>query len=342
MKIMGKKNRPVGPLSISKTEFLLHSQEETSYSLEEFLQAERPMPCHDDSRPLTWLHFTGIADAPTLEKILEPYDIHELVIEDMINPSQQTKAETYRGYLFIVARTFSYKNNSLNYDQLFMLVFPGLVLTFEPRRHTAFAPLTESFSPQEREIEDMNAGFLTYALLDCVIERYFSAIDIILDKIEKNDRKLFLVENKLTLNKVHKLKQDSIRILSTVRRMNDTLSQIMRWHNPLIDNHTKTYLRDLVDTTTQMRDRMDYGREMIKSLTDTYLNLQSNQLNLQMRVLTVITIIFMPLTLLTGLYGMNFDNMPELHTQYGYYVLLGVMIIIVVFLLILFRRKRWL
>lgn len=339
---MAKKNRPVGPLSISKTEFLLHSQKESTYSLEEFLHEPRPMPATENNQTLTWVHFTGIADAPTLEKILAPYDIHELVIEDMINPSQQTKAETYRGYLFIVARTFSYKNNSLNYDQLFMLVFPGLVLTFEPRRHTAFAPLTESFAPQEREDEDMNAGFLTYALLDCVIERYYSAIDTLLDKIEKNDRKLFVTDNNLTLTKVHKLKQDSIRILSTVRRMNDTLSQIMRWHNPLIDHHTKTYLRDLVDTTTQMRDRMDYGREMIQSLTDTYLNLQSNQLNLQMRLLTVITIIFMPLTLLTGLYGMNFDNMPELHSKYGYYILLVVMALIVVFLLILFRRKRWL
>lgn len=339
---MAKKKHQLGPVSISKTEFLLHTQEESSCSLEEFLHGARPMPCTDGTQPLTWVHFTGIADADTLEKILEPYDIHELVVEDMCNPSQQTKAETYRGYLFIVARTFSYKNNSLNYDQLFMLVFPGLVLTFEPRRHTAFAPLTESFSPHEREDEDMNAGFLAYALLDCVIERYYGAIDSLLDRIEKNDRKLFASDNNLTLNKVHKLKQDSIRILSTVRRMNDTLSQIMRWHNTLIDSHTKTYLRDLVDTTTQMRDRMDYGREMIQSLTDTYLSLQSNQLNLQMRLLTVITIIFMPLTLLTGIYGMNFDNMPELHTKYGYFVLLGVMVCIVFFLLALFRRKRWL
>lgn len=339
---MAKKLTPTGPVTITQTLYHLHSQEEKTFGLDEFLASERPMPTQVANAPLTWLHFTGISDMPTLEKILEPYDIHELVIEDMANPSQQTKAESYRDYLFIVGRTFSYQNNTLNYDQLFLIVLPGLLISFEPRRHTAFAPLIDSFAPEDRESEDMSAGFLAYALLDCVIERYYFAIDTLLERVEKTDRRLFSSRSNLTMNKAHKLKQDSIRIRSTVRRMNDTLNQMMRWNTPLIGQHTKTYLRDLVDTTMQMTDRMDYAREMIQSLTDTYLSMQSNQLNLQMRLLTVITIIFMPLTLLTGIYGMNFDNMPELHTEYGYYVLLMVMVLIVVTLLVLFKRKRWL
>ncbi|SUO93913.1 magnesium/cobalt transporter CorA [Suttonella ornithocola] len=338
---MAKKISSHAPVTITRTDFSLHEQVETALTLEEFFAVHGKHP-HTLDMPLTWFHFSGINDAQTLEKILSPYDIHELVIEDMTNSSQQTKAEIYKGYLFIVARTFHYRNNTLGYDQLFMIVLPNLLLTFEPRHNTHLSPVSEGFDPEDRESADLNSGFLAYALLDCVVERYYGAIDALLSKIEKNDRKLFSSNSNLTLNKVHKLKQDSIRILSTVRRMNDTLTQLMRWNNPFINQHTKTYLRDLVDTTLQMRDRMDYGREMIQSLTDTYLNLQSNQLNLQMRLLTVITIIFMPLTLLTGIYGMNFDNMPELHTKYGYFILLGVMGLIVGFLLFIFRRKNWL
>lgn len=340
---MAKKHPRTAPITITRTIYHLHSQEETLLTLEAFLNSERPaVSVPEAGDPVVWLRFTGINDAQILEQILAPYDIHELVIEDILNPSQQTKAETYQGYLFLVGRSFGYIGNSLKYNQLFLIVLPGLVLSFEPRKHSAFPLIAGNFDAAERENDDLSAGYLTYALLDCLIDRYFAAIDSLLDRIEKHDRKLFSGNSSLTLDKVHKFKQDCIRIRSTVRRMNDTLQQLMRWNNPLIDSHSKTYLRDLVDTTAQMLDRMDYAREMIQSLTDTYLNMQSNQLNLQMRLLTVITIIFMPLTLLTGIYGMNFDNMPELHSKYGYFILLLVMVFIVACLLFIFRRKRWL
>ena len=183
---------------------------------------------------------------------------------------------------------------------------------------------------------------LAYTLLDCLVDDYFDVTEHLIDKIEKSDRKLFSPDSKLTLAKAHTLRLEAGKLRRYMRRTNDSVIQLMRAPHPLIDNHTKVYFRDIADHCSQMLDTLDGARDTISSITDTYLNIQSNQLNLQMRLLTVITIIFMPLTLLSGIYGMNFDYMPELKYHYAYFILLGVMATIVIVLLIVFRKKRWL
>lgn len=325
--------------TVTETRFCLDDQTERKLPLSEWLATT---PFTPDSNTVIWRHFTYIREEETLKAILAPYGIHELVIEDILSPTQRTKAEAYMGYIFLVGRSFVYKSSGLRYDQLFMLILPGLVMTFEPHAHASFNGMDKTFNYLEREHADVNAGYLAYVLLDTLIQHHFRAVRTLLERIEKIDRKLFTPDNKLTLKKAHRLKQDTIRMRSTVQRMQEALDVLLRSQSTLFTEHSKTYLRDLVDHCNQMLDLLNNSVEMVQAITDSFLNLQSNQMNRQMRLLTAITIIFMPLTLLTGIYGMNFNHMPELNSRYGYFILLAVMAGIASALVRIFRKKQWL
>ena len=291
---------------------------------------------------LHWIDFSACLNPEQLTTILEPYHIHELVVEDICNARQQPKVELYDDYIFLVSRAFKYKSGKLQGEQISMIIKANIVMTFRNGQIPIFEPMGVRFDHQPRDDEDFSAGFLAYTLLDCLVDDYFDVTEHLIDKIEKSDRKLFSPDSKLTLAKAHTLRLEAGKLRRYMRRTNDSVIQLMRAPHPLIDNHTKVYFRDIADHCSQMLDTLDGARDTISSITDTYLNIQSNQLNLQMRLLTVITIIFMPLTLLSGIYGMNFDYMPELKYHYAYFILLGVMATIVIVLLIVFRKKRWL
>ncbi|UJF24039.1 magnesium/cobalt transporter CorA [Suttonella sp. R2A3] len=291
---------------------------------------------------LHWLDFSGVPSHDTLSTLLAPLGIHELVLEDICNPRQQPKTERYDDALFLVSRALEYRESKLTSEAVSFLIKEHVVLTFRSGKIDVFAPMAARFDHSPRESEKLNAGFLAYSLLDCLVDDYFAVIEKLLDKIEQADLKLFSATGKNTLNKAHRLRLDTGKLRRSIRRTHDAVMQLMRSEHPLIDAHNKTYFRDVLDHSIQMLDTLEGANDTITSLAGTYLNIQSNQLNLQMRLLTVITILFMPLTVITGIYGMNFAYMPELQWRYAYFVVLGVMLSIVVVLLWLFRRKRWL
>lgn len=291
---------------------------------------------------LHWLDFAGSGDAEEMTRLLKTLNIHELIVEDICNTHQQPKVERYDDYIFLVSRTFRYKSGKLQGEQIAMIIKANIVLTFRSGQIPIFAPMTTRFDNAPRDEEDFSAGFLAYSLLDCLVDDYLDVTEHLIDKIDKSDRKLFSPHSKLTLAKAHSLRLDTGKLRRYMRRTNDSINQLMRYPHPLIDEHSKVYFRDIADHSSQMVDALDSARDTITSITDTYLNIQSNQLNLQMRLLTVITIIFMPLTVLTGIYGMNFDYMPELKYRYAYFILLGVMAGIVIVLLTIFHKKHWL
>ena len=188
-----------------------------------------------------------------------------------------------------------------------------------------------------------NTAFLAYCLLDRIVDDYFIVLEEYNNRVEVIDKSLFKNENSDILSKIHRLKRDAVRLRRTLLPLRDVFYQLaVRGDFAIFKGESTVYLRDVYDHNMQLIESLDASRDMVLSMMDIYLSFQSNRMNQQMRVLTVITIIFMPLTVITGIYGMNFDNMPELHWHYGYFMVLGVMLCIIIGLLIFFSRRKWL
>ena len=232
-----------------------------------------------DTDCLTWIHLIGITDNEQLHQLLQPFNIHELAMEDMLSRKQRPKIEDYGHYL---------------------------------------------------------------SLLDRIIDDYFVTVDEFDNRVEGVDKRLFSNSNKNLLILIHQLKRDASNLRRTLSPIRDIVGRIVHGEFSMFSQNTHVYLLDVYDHTQQLMETLDSARDTVMGMMDVHLSYQSNHLNEQMRMLTVITIIVMPLNVLTGIYGMNFDNMPELHWHYSYFVVLGLMATIIISLLIYFYRRRWL
>ncbi len=323
---------------------------QTLYSADTFAQhnylAGKKLP--DIVRPqagqTNWLHFVGINNAALLKHTLEPYGIHELVIEDILSRKQRPKIEDYDNYLFIAAQVYHYTAaGKLNSDQVYLIIGKDFVLSFQQKPLGLFSQLRRQMSENPRGILGKNTAFLAYCLLDRIVDDYFIVLEEYNNRVEAIDKSLFKDENSDILGKIHRLKRDAVRLRRTLLPLRDVFYQLaVRGDFAIFKGESTVYLRDVYDHNMQLIESLDASRDMVLSMMDIYLSFQSNRMNQQMRVLTVITIIFMPLTVITGIYGMNFDNMPELHWHYGYFMVLGLMLCIIVGLLIFFSRRKWL
>ncbi|MDO4640184.1 MAG: magnesium/cobalt transporter CorA [Neisseria sp.] len=308
------------------------------------IHSEELAPHNLDSNDTNWLHFVGINDDASLKTLLAPYGIHDLVIEDLLNRNQRPKAEDYGTYLFIVSRVFQYNSNKLVSDPVYLILGKNFVLTFQRRPLGLMDSIRKQLIGNHTGLRDQSPAFLAYTFIDRLVDDYFITFDQFNHRVESLDKTLFADNGGNTndlLPKIHRLKRDTVRLRRTLSPMRDVLSQLLRGDFPLFKNEAHYYLLDTYDHLLQLSESLDATRDSIQSMMDIHLSFQSNRLNIQMRVLTVITILFMPLTLITGIYGMNFDNMPELHWRYGYFMVWGLIILITISLLIFFRRRKW-
>ena len=323
---------------------------QTLYSVDTFVQhdylAGKNLP--DIVRPqegqINWLHFVGINDVALLKHALEPYGIHELVIEDILSRKQRPKIEDYGSYVFTAAQVYHYTSTGkLHSDQVYVIIGKDFVLSFQQKPLGLFSHLRRQMHENPHNILNKNTAFLAYCLLDRIVDDYFIVLESYNNRVEVIDKSLFKNENSDILSKIHRLKRDAVRLRRTLLPLRDVFYQLaVRGDFAIFKGESTVYLRDVYDHNMQLIESLDASRDMVLSMMDIYLSFQSNRMNQQMRVLTVITIIFMPLTVITGIYGMNFDNMPELHWHYGYFMVLAVMLCIIIGLLIFFSRRKWL
>ena len=297
-----------------------------------------------DADKICWLHFVGINEPALLKQLLQPYHIHDLIIEDILNQKQRPKIEQYQNYLFIAARVFQYHGNKLQSDPVYMIIGDNLVLTFQNRPLGLFSQIRQEFSNSRQTIRAKSIANLTYLFIDRLVDDYFITLDQYNTRAEGIDKTLFQEKegNKNLLARIHAMKRDAIRLRRTLLPMREVINEMQLGKFDLFGPDLYIYLRDAYDHTLQLVEFLDTSREMVMSMSDVYLSFQSNRLNQQMRMLTVVTIIFMPLTLLTGIYGMNFEYMPELHWHYGYFAVLGVMAALIIGMLVFFSRRKWL
>jgi magnesium transporter len=304
----------------------------------------------ENEAKITWINIDGLSNTREIEKVGKYYELHPLILEDIVNTNQRPKVDEFDDYIFLVVKMLYFpkdatgKNNgSLINEHISMVVGKDYVLTFQEADGDVFEGIRDRLAKAKGRIRNHGTDYLLFSLLDAIIDQYFEVIDNIGDKIETLEEELFQVQpsDDITIE-IQELKRTILRIRRAVFPLREVLSRLEKFDSPLIEHKTRNYFRDLYDHIIQVSENIDIYREMTWGLMDMYMTTISNKMNEVMKVLTIIATIFIPLTFIAGVYGMNFNFMPELQWEYSYFVLLGVMLVIFLIMLYYFRKKRWL
>jgi len=291
-----------------------------------------------------WLNIDGLHDTDLLHELGQRAGLHPLIVEDIVSVGQRPKQEEYESHHYIVLRMlrFNETDHQVEEEQLSIVVGPGYVLSFQESVGDSFDPVRERLRQARGQIRARGSDYLAYALMDAVVDEYFGVIEKIGDRIEDLEQDVILDPRQETASTIHHLKNELLVMRRAVWPLRDLFNALLRDDSPLFTDLTRVYLRDAYDHAVQVIDNTETMRDLTAGLLDMYLSSVSNRMNETMKVLTVIATIFIPLTFLAGVYGMNFDFMPELHWTWSYPVLWIVMIGLGVTMFIWFRRKSWL
>ena len=297
-----------------------------------------------DTPTITWINIDGLHQVEILEKLGECYGFHPLVLEDILNTDQRPKVEDYGEYLYIVLKMLDQSNqsNEILTEQMSLILGPSFVISFQEREGDVFDSIRERIRTGKGRIRKMGADYLTYSLLDSIVDNYFIVMEKLGEKIEFLEEELVKRPIPETLQTIHHLKREMIFFRKAVWPLREVIGSLERGELPLVQETTRIYLRDVYDHTIQVIDTIETFRDMVSGMLDIYLSSVSNRLNSVMKVLTIIATIFMPLTFIAGIYGMNFKYMPELEWKWGYPTVWIAVILIGVSMLIYFKKKGWL
>jgi len=286
----------------------------------------------------------GVHQLELLQEIGTDFALHPLVLEDIANTEHRPKLEDYDSYLFLVVKMLSFDASSgeIQPEQVSLVLAPGVVLSFQERQGDVFQGVRERLRSNKGRIRKMGSDYLAYALLDAVVDSYFVILEQIGEQIEQLEEELVLQSNTRTLDKIHHFKREMILLRKSVWPLREVIGGMQRSESPLIQESTGIFLRDVYDHTIQIIDTVETFRDVLSGLLDLYLSSISNRMNEVMKVLTIIATIFIPLTFIAGIYGMNFTYMPELNWRWSYPLLWLVMITIAGVMIFFFRKKRWL
>ncbi|WP_373976510.1 magnesium/cobalt transporter CorA [Chitinibacter sp. SCUT-21] len=289
-----------------------------------------------------WLNLHGLEDQELLKLIGRRFHLHPLVLEDILNTQQRPKVETYPGYLFITSRLiFRDDDGVVDSEQISLVVGRNFLLTFQEKSTGTFASIRESLRNTESQLRKFGADYLVYALLDKIVDRYFAVLEQIGERVDDLEDEIIEELNPDQMQEVQQLRRSLQSLKRGLWPLREVINLLQRDDADFFKDETQLYLRDAYDHTVQLIESVEALREAVSGLQDIYLALQSQTMNTQMRTLTVFTIIFSPLTLIAGVYGMNFDNMPELHWEWGYFAVLALMGILGVGLGLFFWLRRW-
>jgi magnesium transporter len=286
----------------------------------------------------------GIHEVEIIEKIGKNYGIHPLLLEDILNTEQRPKLDDFDDYMFLVLKMLSFdeERGEITTEQVSLILGQNYVISFQEREGDVFNPVRDRIRNAKGRIRRMGADYLAYALLDSIVDSYFLILERIGDRIEGLEEDLISNPDEKTLQTIHHLKREMIFLRRSIWPLREVISGISRKESNLIKESTEIFLRDVYDHTIQVIDTIESFRDTVSGMLDIYLSSLSNRMNEVMKVLTIFASIFIPLTFVAGIYGMNFSNMPELGWKWGYFCALAIMAGIGISMLFYFKRKHWL
>jgi len=298
-----------------------------------------------DQPTVSWIRMVGLHDTRILEEIGAVFALHPLTLEDILNTDQRPKMEDFGKYMYIVLKAFhsaSDQKNDIMAEQISIILGSGYVISFQERESDLFKSLTEGIKMGKGRLRKSGADYLAYTLIDTIVDHYFGVLEVIGEKIELTEESLIKTPSTETLQSIQHLKRKMLFLRKSVWPLRETVNSLERADSPLIQESSGIYFKDIYDHTIQVIDTIETCRDMLSGMLDIYLSSISNRMNEIMKVLTIIATIFMPLTFLAGIYGMNFKYMPELDWPWGYFMVWAIMIVIALLMLTYFRKKKWL
>lgn len=291
----------------------------------------------------TWYDIRGIHDTHLIQSIGNTFQLHPLILEDIVDTQQRSKFDEYDNGIFMIIKALSFDSSQerIVKEQVALFFRQGVILTFQEDHTDLFETVRGRIHSGKGKVRQRGVDYLAYALVDTIVDNYYVVLDSLEEKVEKLEDMLLDNPDNTVKAHIHFLKKEIILVRKSVAPLREAINRFSKSDNELIEDTTFIFIRNVYDHTIQLMDTIDNYRDILNGLQDLYISEISFKMNQVMQVLTVITTIFVPLSFLVGLYGMNFDNMPELHFKYGYFILLGVMTSLVIGLLYWFKKRNW-
>jgi magnesium transporter len=333
----------VGERKVEKTRITVIDYDADHFLEKEVATLEECFPFRETTTT-TWINVDGVHDPSLINRLGAAYDLHPLILEDIMTTSQRPKMEDLGSAVYIVLKMLELdgRGAAIVTDQLSLVFGKNFVVSFQEKPGDMFDPVRERLRQGKGRLRKMGADYLAYALLDAVVDHYFVVLENLGERVEALEEELVVDPSQETLHKIHALKREMIFLRKSVWPLREVVAKLERAESELIKDSTEIFFRDVYDHTIQVIDNIETFREILAGMLETYLSSVSNRMNQVMKVLTIIATIFIPLTFLAGVYGMNFEHMPELKWRFGYFLVWGVMIALGVGMAVAFRRRKWL
>ena len=332
----------LGNKEISKSNVHVFEYDDSDYS--EFLSNEiQEIMVFKDSPLTSWINVVGINDEPYIEELGKEFGLNSLLLEDIVNTQQRPKIDEYENHIFGVFKMlYLNEEDELVNEHVAMVLLENTLLVFQELQDDVFEGVRERIKGKSGRIRTRGADYLFFALLDAIIDNYFIVLEHINHRIEILEEEVYSNPKPEVAQKIQVLKKEVLKVRRWIFPVKELISRLIDTENPLIQKDTKLFLKDALDHSVEINESLQIYREMSMSLMEMYMSNMSNKMNEVMKVLTIMASIFIPLTFIAGIYGMNFENMPELHMENGYYYAWGVMITLFIGMLVYFKRKNWL
>lgn len=339
----------IGEKKTENVKITLIDYDESNFQEKEIKDIKDCFP-FKDKPTVSWINIDGLHQVDVIESLGKHFDIHPLVLEDILNTDQRPKVENFEAYFFFVVKMIflDEKRKEIHAEQVSIILGENFVISFQESIGDVFDQVRERIRTSKGRIRKLGADYLAYSLMDAVVDNYFSILERIGDQVEKIEEKLVSNPSPETLQTIHDLKREIIYLRRSVWPLREVISNLQRDESELIKKSTDVFLRDLYDHTIQVIDTIETFRDMVSGMLDIYMSSISNKMNEVMKVLTIFAAIFIPLTFIAGIYGMNFNtsvspfNMPELNWFWGYPMALTIMLCVSISMLVYFKRKKWL
>lgn len=332
----------IGERKAEEVKIAVISYSETELQ-EKYVKTPEECLVFKDRPGVTWIDVTGIHNVEVVESIGNCFGLHPLTQEDILNTDQRPKFEGFDDYIYVVLKMLFYDSvrNEVDGEQISVIISRNLVISFQEREGDVFDPVRERIRHAKGRIRKLGPDYLVHALLDAVVDSYFIIMEKFGEDIETLQEELIANSASGTLRNIHGLRREMLFLRKSIWPLREVIDRLERGESPLINDSTRIYFKDVYDHTIQLIDTIETSRDMLSGMLDIYLSSISNRLNAVMKVLTVIATIFMPLTFIAGVYGMNFKYMPELEWPWGYFAILTVMGTIGISMFLYFKIKKW-
>lgn len=303
--------------------------------------------CLPEKKPagISWVNIEGLNDIAVVNQIAQQFKLHPLTVEDILNIEQRPKVEEFEGYLFVTLKVLHLQNDKksiFSIKQLSIVIGKDFVLSFEELESTLFNALqTRLLGDPNQRMRQQGSDYLAYRLIDIIVDQYFVVLEAIGDQIEKVEERIISRPTQQHARTIYRLKRQMLILRKAIWPMREALSHLMHCEDDIISKFTRVYLRDIYDHTVQAIDSLETSREMLSSMLDMYLSSLTNRMNEVMKTLTIIATIFIPITAIASIYGMNFSDMPGMHWRWGYEIVMGIMVLVAVLMIVYFRKKKW-